>query len=237
MRALAAAPPVGAVIVARAAMDTGRLRRRGHRGRRMRRRRRSRAFRRGGARQPACRSTSSTGRRSAILLSARSSIARRSSSAFRPTAPRRSSARRSAPKIEALIPKGFARWADAARLGARACKRWRSRSAAGAISGRNSPTAPSPRPIRSPTEADLDALLEPRPLAASRLRCARRRRPRRSGTADAARGARAAIGRRDPVRQSGVGGRFSISRGAKPRKCWSARPATRRLAVRTTSTR
>ena len=120
-------------------------------------------------------------------------------------------------KIEALIPKGFARWADAARAGARACRRSLCRSAAGAISGRNSPSARSPRRTRR------------RPMPIS-MRCSRRR-PRRQIRArlfssapapairsfDPARRARAAIGRRDPVRRSGVAGhpRFRAPRSKK----------------------
>ena len=53
-----------------------------------------------------------------------------------------------------------------------------------------------------------------------------RRRPRRSGTADAARGARAAIRRRHPVSTIWCRRTCSISRAARRRRCWSARPAT-----------
>ena len=49
-------------------------------------------------------------------------------------------------KIEALIPSGFARWADAARSWRPRMRRLRFPSAAAERSGRNSPTAPSPRP-------------------------------------------------------------------------------------------
>ena len=73
-------------------------------------------------------------------------------------------------KIETLIPKGFARWADAAR-------NCRPRVQALALSfrgrrtsGRSSPTAPLPLPITRPVEADLEALLKP----------TRRQRPARS---------------------------------------------------------
>ena len=71
----------------------------------------------------------------------------------------------------------------------------------------------------------------------ARLGDAGRRRARRSGTADAARRARAAIGRRHPVRRSGVAARCSTSRAARRRRCWSARPAMARPASRATSTR
>jgi uroporphyrin-III C-methyltransferase/precorrin-2 dehydrogenase/sirohydrochlorin ferrochelatase len=64
-------------------------------------------------------------------------------------------------KIEALIPKGFARWADAARL-------WRPRVQALALPfrGRRSfwekfTARAIAAPERTPTEADLDALLAP----------------------------------------------------------------------------
>ena len=112
-------------------------------------------------------------------------------------------------KIEALIPKGFARWAAAA------ARAWRPRVAgAGAAVPRPATflgelhrPSPSPRPTRAPTEADLEALLAPtHGRARGRLGRARRRRPGRSGAVDAARGARAAIGRRDPVRRSRVAG-------------------------------
>jgi uroporphyrin-III C-methyltransferase/precorrin-2 dehydrogenase/sirohydrochlorin ferrochelatase len=64
-------------------------------------------------------------------------------------------------KIEALIPKGFARWADAARA-------WRPRVQARALPfrGRRSfwekfTARAIAAPDRTPTDADLDALLEP----------------------------------------------------------------------------
>ena len=63
----------------------------------------------------ACRSMSSTVRHSAIFPSAPSSTARRSSSASPPTAPSPVFGQVIRAKIEALIPKGFARWAEAAR--------------------------------------------------------------------------------------------------------------------------
>ena len=140
-------------------------------------------------------------------------------------------------KIEALIPKGFARWADAART-------WRPRVQAlalpfrgrrnvlGEIRRAGGRRAEQPR-RRIPI---FDGAAYAGRGGASRLRYSGRRRPGRSGAVDAARGARAAIGRRDFVRRSGVARTFSISRAAKQRKCWSARPATRRRASRTTST-
>ena len=72
-------------------------------------------------------------------------------------------------KIEALIPKGFARWAEAARTlasaraGARRC-----RSATGEISGRSSPTAPLPLLTSAPSETDLKSLLRADRRAADR---------------------------------------------------------------------
>ena len=70
-----------------------------------------------------------------------------------------------------------------------------------------------------------------------RLGDAGRRRARRSGIADAARGARAAIGRRDPVRRSGLAGdpRFRAPRGeedaGRQDRLW-ARPASRTRSTR-----
>ena len=67
---------------------------------------------------PACRSMSSTGRHSAISLSAPSSIARRWWSASRPTAPRRCSRKRSAPRSRRCCRKVLP-------LGRRPRGRWR----------------------------------------------------------------------------------------------------------------
>ena len=125
-------------------------------------------------------------------------------------------------KIEALIPKGFARWADAARK-----RRPRVQALALSFRGRRNfwkplPSAPSPRPDQAPTNADLELLLEP------------------AGTSDAGSVVLVGAGPGDAelltlraVRalQSAdvilsinlVSPRFSISRAAKRRKCWSAR--------------
>ena len=142
-------------------------------------------------------------------------------------------------KIEALIPKGFARWAEAARTLAAA--RAGARSAVPRPpqrSGRRFTDARGRRAERRADRCRSRRAARSRPATPqSRLGRARRRRPGRSGIADAARRARAAIGRRDPVRRSGVAPTSSISRAARRRKCWSAKPATRRPASRTTSTR
>ena len=110
-------------------------------------------------------------------------------------------------KLEALIPLGFARWAAAAR-------RWRR---AVQTSGLSFParrrfwqvfTAQAvTHPDREPLAADFDAYMA-LTRARQRRRRARlghpgRRRPGRSGAADVAGGARAAIRRRDPDRRSG----------------------------------
>ena len=146
-------------------------------------------------------------------------------------------------KLEALIPRGFARWAEAARrwrrdgAGVRAVVRRRAGSS-GSCSPRTPATHPDQRAaagrLRPPAGRDARPKA---PAAEQRLGHAGRRRSRRSGTADAARGARAAIGRRHPVRRSGVARRCSTSRAARRRRCWSARPATGRPASRTRSTR
>ncbi len=98
MLALAAAPPRGAIVIHRAGLDGGRFLRLppspspiAPTTEAPRNSPRPRV-------PPACRSMSSTVRHSAISPSAPSSIARRLSSAFPPMAPRRCSARRSAPR-------------------------------------------------------------------------------------------------------------------------------------------
>ena len=103
-------------------------------------------------------------------------------------------------KIEALIPKGFARWAEAAR-------NWRPRVQALALSfrgRRNLWETFAARAVAAPDErADRirfrRAVDDARHGRGGGLRYFGRRRPRRSGTVDAARSARAAIGRRDFV--------------------------------------
>ena len=112
---------------------------------------------------------------------------------------------------ERFCPLGRSR----ARSGGRACRRWRCRFAAAAASGKNSPRARSRRPIARRADADLDALLMPSATPAGGFGHSRRRRSRRSGIADAARRARAAIRRRDPVRRSGFArhSRFRAPRG------------------------
>ena len=94
-------------------------------------------------------------------------------------------------KLEALIPRGFARWAEAAR-------RWRAaRAGARGLSFRGAPpvlaalhrASRSREPDRAPAQADFDALLarDARRGASRRGRLghAGRRRPGRSGAADA----------------------------------------------------
>ena len=102
-------------------------------------------------------------------------------------------------KIEALIPNGFARWAEAAR-------NWRPRVQALALSFRGRRNLwekfaerAVAAPNNAPTESDFAALLTRKTRLRGRLRYFGRRRPRRSGIVDAARSARAAIGRRDFV--------------------------------------
>ncbi len=80
-------------------------------------------------------------------------------------------------KIEALIPKGFARWADAAR-------KWRPRVQALALSFRGRRNfwetfteRAIAAPDSAPTDADLDALLDAGRHVRRRLRRAGRRRP------------------------------------------------------------
>src|ERR1700733_8237856 len=111
-------------------------------------------------------------------------------------------------KIEALIPKGFARWAEAARS-------WRPRVQALALPFRGRRTFWEKFTARA-----VAARGRPRGVAdaagGARVGLGRsgRRRPRQSGIVDAARGARPAIGRRDPVRRSG---RHRHSRFRPPR--------------------
>ena len=108
-------------------------------------------------------------------------------------------------KIEALIPKGFAAGPMPRGPGGRACKRWRCRSAAVAVFGSGSPRAPWPRPTAGQATPILTRCW--RRAAAAQdgdgLGRSCRCRARRSGIVDLARGTRAAIGRRDPVRRSG----------------------------------
>ena len=144
-------------------------------------------------------------------------------------------------KLEALLPIGFAAWAAAAL-------RWRDAVKASGLSFAGAP------PVLAGVHRACDHAPR-RCAAAERLRALHRRgerrgrrgrarlgdvgrrRPRRSRTADAARRARAAGGRRHPVRRSGVarGARLRPPRGA--RRCWSARPASVPPASRRTSTR
>ena len=144
-------------------------------------------------------------------------------------------------KLEALLPKGFANWASAAA-------RWRSAVKASGLSfsGRRKFwqvfTAHAVKnPDAEPTQTDFDRFVaEVRGLGShrrKRLGHLGRRRSRRSGIAHAACGARAAIGRRDSVRRSGVArrARFCSPRGAQD--CWSARPGSARPANRTISIR
>ena len=132
-------------------------------------------------------------------------------------------------KLEALIPRGFARWAEAAR-------RWRQQVQASGLSfnGRRRfwqvfTAFAVKHPDHEPAQPDYDRL-----LARDRGRRARRRawisylgrrRPRRSGAAHLARGACAAVRRRHPVRRSGVARMSWSLPGARPERCWSARPA------------
>ena len=143
-------------------------------------------------------------------------------------------------KLEALIPRGFARWAEAAR-------RWRAelqssacRSTAAGGSGSISP--------RCALAASRSARRAGRLRAAARRDRGRRRergdglgrsgrrRPGRSRIADAT--AVRALQSADVILFDDlVSPAFSTSRGARPRTCWSARPATARPASRTKSTR
>ena len=105
-------------------------------------------------------------------------------------------------KLEALIPQGFARWAEAAR-------RWRPRLQALAPSFRERrrfwerfTERAVAEPSRAPVESDIDELIsrDARRPVRHRISRAGRRRSGRSGTAHASRSAGAAIGRRDPNR-------------------------------------
>ena len=120
-------------------------------------------------------------------------------------------------KLEALIPRGFARWAEAAR-------QWRPRVQALALSFRERRRfweRFTERAVAEPERAPHDERhrradgRDARRRARRRLGRAGRRRPRRSGTADPARGARAAIRRRHPDRRSrlAAGARFRAARG------------------------
>ena len=110
-------------------------------------------------------------------------------------------------KIEALIPKGFARWAEAARA-------WRPRVQALALPFRGRRAfwekfteRAVAAPTLTPTDADLDALLDTGGGAASAGSVVLvGAGPGDPELFDAARRARAAIGRRDPVRRSGFAG-------------------------------
>ena len=174
----------------------------------------------------ACPSTSSTSRPSAPSSSAPSSTARRWSSASPPTARRRCFGQAIRSRIEALLPAGFARWAEAA-------KAWRAELAGleprqppcAAASGRPSP----PWPCAPPTAHRSASTGTPccaRPHRSAEAECLGhagprdpgRRRPRRPGAADAQGGARPALGRRDPVRRPGGarGAGFRPPRGQAP---------------------
>ena len=201
MVALAASPPGGAVVLNRRAWTHDDLCRRGIGHRRAERRPRRIALRGGGARagvpvnvidKPAfCDfSFGSIVNRSPLVIGISTDGA----------APVFAQAIRA--KLEALIPFGFARWADAAR-------RWRD-----AVMSSDLPSAARRRfwqlftatalsdPNREPAQSDYDRLLAETQDEGAKTRPwfghAGRRRPRRSGIADAARGARAAIGRRHP---------------------------------------
>ena len=134
-------------------------------------------------------------------------------------------------KIEAMIPHGFAALGRrrAALARGREVVRPR-RSAAGAASGSCSPGTRSPIPIARPkrrisTPCSAQARHEG-DVGRPRLGHPGRRRAGRSRAVDAARRARAAIGRRDPVRSARLArrARFRAARGEEA--CWSASPAT-----------
>ena len=126
-------------------------------------------------------------------------------------------------KLEALLPQGFARLGGAARALARGAASVRPvvrRRAAS--SGSFSPSMRSPIPNSEPAQADFDRLRSPKSRTGATVEHGSvtlvGAGPGRSRTADAARGARAAIGRRDPVRRSRVGATCSISPAAKRKK-------------------
>ncbi len=130
-------------------------------------------------------------------------------------------------KIEALIPKGFSRWAEAARawrprvqklaLPFRARRSFWEKFTARAVGA----------PDRMPTEADLAALLTPAVTQGAGSVVLVGAGPGNPGIVDAARGARAAIGRRDFVRRSRCHrhSRFRAPRSQKNagRQNWSRR--------------
>ena len=144
-------------------------------------------------------------------------------------------------KLEALIPQGFAGWADAAR-------RWRKavQSSGLSFAARRRFWQAVRRICPGPSRAQARPIgfrIIPAPDQGRGSGCrrrqhhARRRRPRRPGAADAARNARAAVGRRHPDRRSGRPGSCSTSLAARHRDCCSAAPAVSRPANRTISQR
>ena len=139
-------------------------------------------------------------------------------------------------KIEALIPRGFARWADAARA-------WRPRVQALALPFRGRRNfwerfteRAVAAPNAAPTDADLDALLEPAAAqtAGSVILVG-------AGPGDpellTLRAVRALQSADVILFDDLVAPDILDFAAAKPRKCWSAKPVTRRRASRTTSTR
>lgn len=138
-------------------------------------------------------------------------------------------------KIEALIPKGFARWADAAR-------NWRPRVQGLALSFRGRRTfwekftdRAIAAPDQAPSEADLEALLKPNlaPETGSVVLVG-------AGPGDpellTLRAVRALQSADVILFDSLVSPEILISPGAKQRKCWLAKPVTAHRAVRTIST-
>ena len=180
-------------------------------GRRRRRGRgRGRPHLRRGARAPACPSTSSTSPRFCTFQFG--AIVNRSplvvGISTDGAAPVFGQAIRS--RIEALLPAGFARWAAAAqgwrgelgRLGLAPAVRRRFWEA---LRRRSRLRAPDRAPDARATATTLlrDGARAGRECARCRPRHAGRRRARRSRAADAQGAARAALGRRHPVRRSG----------------------------------